>query len=366
MAETQLTKKIIILTDRLVTPIIVSSPTFWKHGCLVKVVGNSKTESKAQFTSIGKLVKGERKAPIILRGYNGFVKVSCIGSSENQLLSKMEQFLQMQFLGTKTSEGYGRVNWGSCELKDFTSTNSTLVLIADSCPQCKNKTVTYDYRTKNKRCTSCNQTWRRKQFKIRKGIGTNYPKELQRLLIALMLHDFVDTELHPSKIYRQLKIEDEVVREACLNHHNSKKIPNKLHQLVKSYDGVASKISRKKHYSVHNRYSKEKGQIDFELLARDIEQNQHSAQKLYNYIYNSDELERLVESLRFGHNTLRNHLLLMVNLTVNDYYDKKLTITKGKISLSASGRDELKTAMDAEMHSFTDHDTVNSERATTS
>lgn len=61
---------------------------------------------------------------------------------------------------------------------------------------------------------------REELHKIRKGLGINYPEELQRLLIALMLHDFVHTEKHPSKIFQQIIIEDEVVRDACLNHHN--------------------------------------------------------------------------------------------------------------------------------------------------
>ena len=56
----------------------------------------------------------------------------------------------------------------------------------------------------------------------------------------------------------------------------------------------------------------------------------------------------------------------MLNLAINDYYDKKLKITNGTISLSASGREELETAKDAEKRSFPDHDTADSERATTS
>ena len=56
----------------------------------------------------------------------------------------------------------------------------------------------------------------------------------------------------------------------------------------------------------------------------------------------------------------------MVNLAINDYYNEKLKITKGIISLSASNGEELFTATDAEMHSFTDHINANLERATTS
>lgn len=61
--------------------------------------------------------------------------------------------------------------------------------------------------------------------------------------------------------------------------------------------------------------------------------------KLYPYIPNSQELYRIVELMRFGKNSLRNHLLIMVNLAINDYYDEKLKIAKGNISLLVSGRE---------------------------
>ena len=56
----------------------------------------------------------------------------------------------------------------------------------------------------------------------------------------------------------------------------------------------------------------------------------------------------------------------MVNIAINDYYSNKLKICKGIISISVSVREELDTIKDAEMHSFTDHDNADSERATTS
>ena len=68
----------------------------------------------------------------------------------------------------------------------------------------------------------------------------------------------------------------------------------------------------------------------------------------------------------YGINSLRNHLLLMVNLAINDYYKKRLKISKGTISLSACKREELDTAMDAEMHSSLTMSNADSERATTS
>jgi len=132
--------------------------------------------------------------------------------------------------------------------------------------------------------------------------------------------------------------------------------------IVKYYDHLASYISRKRPLKTKARYDFKNGRIDFKQLVKEIELKQQSAFKLYNYIYQSKELTRVVEAMTYGKNNLRNHLLVMVNLAINDYLKKKLTIKKGKItikrknykgkvSLSASKREELVTAKDAEMHS---------------
>ncbi len=360
-------KKIATLVGRLVNPIVVSQSTYWKHGCLVKVVGDPKKETKPLFSTIGKLVYGKNQYPTVLHGFRGFVTISCVGFSEEQLKRKIEPFLQKSFLGPKTAEGYGRVLWESCEIKHFTKTDPTVTVpLSEKCPQCKNSTTIYDKNSKRKRCTSCNQTWQYKKFKIRAGLRADYPEELQRLLIALMLHDFVHTEKHNSKIFQQIDIVDEEVREACLNHHNGEGSTNMLLPIVQYYDRLASYITRKKPYQTTFRYDKSKGKIDFQQLKKDIEVNQVNHLKLYNYLLLSDNLERIVESFQYGKNYLKNHLLLMVNLAINDFYNGKLVIHNEIISLSASRREELDTAMDAEMLSFTDHDTALSERTTTS
>lgn len=318
----------ITLLGRLETPIIISKPLLKKGDYWLKVISDPITDKYPLLSPVGKLVKGERKAPTVLRAYRGFVKVSCVGYNEEKLFSKISQFLSKRFLGNSTTDGYGRVKWLDCSLEEYQ-------------PQ---------------------QPPAKKKFKIRKGLGTNYPKTLKRLLKALMLHDFVHTEKHSSKIYQQVTIEDEEIRDACLNHHNNEEITDSLVSAVRYYDYLASLICRKKPYKRIGRYDKEKGEIDFQQLAQAIEQNQHSAFKLYNYIYQSKELRRLVESLNYGHNSLRNHLLMMVNLAINDYYSGKLTIKnekitikrknyKGKVSQSAKHKDELfMDAKDAEMH----------------
>ncbi|MHA1185603.1 MAG: hypothetical protein ACTSSK_01820 [Candidatus Heimdallarchaeota archaeon] len=307
------------LIGRLETPMIVAKPFIKKNGCWIRVVRDPTTDKYPLLTSIGKVVKGERRAPTVLRGYRGFVKISCVGFKKELLLSMLNDFLLKNFLGSYISDGFGRVKWLECEISEYLSNTAPF----------------------------------KKKFKIRKGLGTNYSKELKQLLIALMLHDFVDTNLHQSKIYLPITIEDEEIRHACVNHHKREASSNKLLSLVKYYDAFASMISRRKKFSANSRYDKEKGAINFKKLVSDLEQNQRSVYKLYNYIYQSKDLSKIVESMRFGQNSLRNHLLVMVNLAINDYYDKKLKIEEGIISISASKREELSAVKDAEMHSIT-------------
>jgi len=161
-------------------------------------------------------------------------------------------------------------------------------------------------------------------------------------------------------------IDDLIIQEACKNHHNGDERNNQLLPLIKYYDGLAAYITRKKQFKRTNRYDWENGEINFKRLAKELELRQDSVTKLYNYIYNSKELTRIVEAMNYGKNNLRNHILLMVNLAINDYYEGKIAITKGKISLSARKREKLVTAKDAETQSFTDQENTDLESPTNS
>ncbi|MBD3189117.1 MAG: hypothetical protein GF308_00655 [Candidatus Heimdallarchaeota archaeon] len=75
--------------------------------------------------------------------------------------------------------------------------------------------------------------------------------------------------------------------------------------------------------------------IDFKGLVREIEERQHSAYKLYQFVYQSKALTRLVKSMDYK-GSLRNHFLLMVNLAINDYLRGKLRIKNGTFQLLSS------------------------------
>jgi len=296
----QVEKKIITLIGQLETPIITSKPFLQKKKCWIKIVRNPIEEKSPRYTPIGKLVKGERKAPNILNGYLGYVKITSVSKSIIALKNRIEYFIQKRFLGQYTNEGHGRIAWKECTIKDY---NPKLIL-------------------------------KRKKLRIRKGLGCNCPKPLQKVLIALMLHDFVHTEIHQSKIYQQITIEDEEIREACVNHHNKEMNGNQLVKIIKRYDSLASWITRKKPLKSLARYDFENGEIDFNQLTKEIESKSNSAYKLYNFIYHSNDLKRIVEALDYKKSSLRTHLLLMVNLAINEYYMVILKIENDKIIIN--------------------------------
>ena len=311
------------LEGKLLSPLLLVNPFYKKKGCWIKIVGEKGTNKRPRRSFVGKLMKGERKAPTILNAYRGFVQVSYVSTSEAQARKRINYFLSLNNLGSNANNGFGKVEWTNYQVEPYQKQPAT-------------------------------RKW--KKLRIRKGLGPTYPEELKKLLLALMLHDFVQTERHPSKIYQEITIENEEIREACQNHHNGEEKENWLLPLVKYYDQLASRLSRKKPYKTNYRYDYKNGAIDFEKLTREIEERQNSPYKLYNYIYHSKELKRVVESMEYGKKSLRNHLLLMVNLAINSYYNKWLVVEKGRlkivreISASVKESGEHRNTKDAEKH----------------
>ena len=108
---------------------------------------------------------------------------------------------------------------------------------------------------------------------------------------------------------------------------------NQYIKLIKKYDSLASWITRKKPRKAISRYDFENGNIDFQKLAQEIEKRSNSAYKLYNFIYNSEELKRIVEAMDYKKSSLRTHLLLMVNLAINEYHMGTYKIVNDRINI---------------------------------
>ena len=107
-----------------------------------------------------------------------------------------------------------------------------------------------------------------------------------------------------------------------LRQHHDNKQNSSLVQRFQLYDRIASSITRKNKSPRLNRYNwkaKATQKIDFQLLAQQIAEVSNNPWKLYEYIYNSKELELLNESFEYGHTSLRRHLLIIANLIVFRY-----------------------------------------------
>lgn len=226
----------------------------------------------------GKLTKGERRAPMTFRAWYGNIEIIAPEY-------KLDEALALDSIGRYTHEGMGQIQWQ--EMKKL------------------QKKPLYSP----------------KKIKIRKMLPTNFSDVMQKLMIAMLLHDFVNTERHPSKIYTEVKISDDYICQLVKNHHNyeidDRELP--LLSTLQYYDRFSSSISRKFRFSAPSRYRvTETTKIHFDTLKKEIETRQYSLYALYSYIYKSQTLNQINEALKFGFSSLKNHLLLMVNLYIDD------------------------------------------------
>ena len=165
----------------------------------------------------------------------------------------------------------------------------------------------------NKRCFT--------PIRIRKGLPHSLDLEAQKLLRYALLHDFVNNHRHKSKIYVEPFFEN---NQNLAKHHDFK--PEKdLIQKFQRYDRKAAMISRKIRSPRTNRYRWSAiGKINFRNLANELEEvSKNSVWKLYEYVYQSKELDSLNESFQYGHSSLRYHLILIANLIVQDFLRKR-------------------------------------------
>jgi hypothetical protein len=143
--------------------------------------------------------------------------------------------------------------------------------------------------------------------------------------VLLLLHDFVHTERHRSKIYVEVPLEDDRYLELLRRHHE-RKTDNPLVKTFQQYDQQAAWMNRRMRAPTMDRYNwqAKESQIDFQKLAKEIKHVSKNIWNLYSFIYTNEELSKLNESLEYGHTTLKAHLLLITNLIVQDFLTGKL------------------------------------------
>jgi len=312
--ESVVTSKRLRLIGKTITPIIAPKSFFYIKGCKVTITREPKENEKGYLPyprrmHYGKLIKGIRKAPTIKNCYQGFVVVDFPGNNK-QTEKRLQWFLSLKGLGKHQNNGMGKIQW-----------------------------------LERSEVTPKKRTPRGKKLVIRKGLG-HHPKPLQTAIKALLLHDFVHTVKHDSKIYQEVEITNRFIREACKKHHTNgeESSSNWLIPIMKKYDGLASFLLRRIPRREERRYDYENGEIDCKAVAEEITEKQHNIYSLYNYIYYNKTFARFYETINYANNKLKNHLLLAVNLLMNDFKRGKLTIENNKLRIvSQPTRDKGET-----------------------
>lgn len=270
----------LLLEGQILTPIVTRKTEFYIEGCKAKI----KNPRRRYYNKIN---ASKPMYPYSFQCYLGVIELHFKCSNIVKLKRKLRDLLQIKAIGRFHSEGMGLVKW------------------IMGCIHSNHEPI----HTKHKR-----------KLRIRKGLPHNLTKEIKKLLRYALLHDFVNTPKHNSKIH----IEPNIDGIAYLRNHHDK-TDDTFIQLFQKYDHLAAIITRKIKSPRTNRYNwSSNGNINFEKLAEEIKEVASNIWKLYKYIYQSKELGQLNESLQYGHTSLRNHLLVIANLIVQDFQRNKL------------------------------------------
>lgn len=270
----------LVAKAKIITPIITKKRLFHLKGCQVQII-----EPKKRYVT-----KTTIKNPLNSYNYIAYlgkleIRYNC--NKKEKAKRKLSQLLQITSIGRFKSDGYGRIELLEAEIQNS------------------------DHKKKIPRNYAIH---------IRKGLPHNLTKKQQELIRYCLLHDLVNTSYHPSKIYVEIPLKNKRLLNRLKRHHDKTK--DSLIQRFQKYDRIASIISRKTKSPKNNRYNWNynwiRKKIDFETLAERIAQLVNNVYKLYDFIYNNKELESIVESMTFGHSSLKEHLLLCANLALNE------------------------------------------------
>jgi len=266
-------KKWLRLSGITKTPVVSKRRHFFHKCGVISINGRPRV--------FGKLTKGEKRAPMTFRAWFGTVE--CVIPE-----SKLDQALAIDSIGRYTPEGMGQIVWKSVK-------------------QLQKKPLHTP-----------------REIRIRKMLPKLSDVQ-EKLLTAILLHDFVHTEKHRSKIYHEVDIIDEEVCKLAKIHHNynfdERELP--LLSTLQYYDRLSAIISRKFRWTASSRYRTDvQEEIDFDKLRKEIASRQYSLYALYAFIYNSQMLDKVNEALKYGFSSLKNHLLLMVNLYIDDLQNR--------------------------------------------
>ena len=225
--------------------------------------------------------QGAQGFPVYRRAHIGFLHLDFKVRTRMQVNRKIQAFLQLRCVGQLSAWGYGEICW---ILKKIYSTQESSRLTGP-------------------------------RFRILKGLPPNLSRHERQLVMAALLHDLVDTDLHPSKLGCPVAILDPYVQWLCEQHHTLKEHPdNPDLQLLQEADVRTSRYARLLALQTSRR---KMAPVNTQQLVHQLEQAaQGSVYKLYSVIYKSHELNSLTASKTHSTETLRNHLIGVANWTL--------------------------------------------------
>lgn len=225
--------------------------------------------------------QGENGFPFHFRAHMGYLHVDFKTRTSQQARRKLKAFLALQSVGQLITWGYGAICWN---LQKFYHGQESARPFGP-------------------------------QFRILKGLPPNLSRHERQLVMAALLHDLVDTDLHSSKLGCSVTIPDPYVQWLCVHHHTLKDHPdNSDLQLLQDADVRTSRYARLLSRPTSRR---KMAPVNTQQLTRQLDQAANcSIYKLYSVIYHSQELNSLTASKVHPTESLRNHLISTANWTL--------------------------------------------------
>ncbi|MHA2296252.1 MAG: hypothetical protein ACXAEU_08850 [Candidatus Hodarchaeales archaeon] len=251
---------------------------------------------KPRWRAYYKLTAGVKKHPFAYRSCLGNIIATARANTKEKAWKKVNEILSIFTLGRLTSEGCGAVKWLHGSIKPL-------------------------------KIRKNDQKERKITVRIRKSVpqlSQGLDKKALELVRYALLHDFFHSD-HSSKIYHEVPILDKKFANLCRRHHK-KNTQDLLIKEFQYFDRLSAALTRIDKSPTEDRYrwQHKNEQLDFKQIADDIARaDRKGIWKLYEYIYYSEELDMLNESMSYGHNSLKRHVLVAVNLIINDKLAKR-------------------------------------------
>lgn len=242
--------------------------------------------------------------------FSGTIEVYIQHHSPSELDKRIRDILSITQIGQLKADGYGKLQW-----------------------------------LDGNHCDRPPKRWNKPKYRIRKELSWQLPSHVKELIRYGMLHDLVANKNHESKIYIDIPVSD--AYKAFLSDHHKNASKSELISAFQLYDREAASLTRRHKDPRFNRYNWKwvsktyrdpDSHLDLHQLSVEIEQVVNNVKKLYAYVYDSKELGYLVESMNFGHSSLREHLLVIANLIMTQHFSdtKRFDNLKNEIIPSLS------------------------------